>query len=250
MEQAGMLSNSLYAFRLTQRDEYARMANEIIGYLNDKLFDARTAAYFGCEDFLRHEGRKGSADGEFFSVIDRCIYADANAMAAIALLEAHRLIGREDCKERALNLLEFLWSRCRAEAAICHYYDSAPRLAGMLLDQAQAGTAMLQAYRASGDARYLERASDLAEFLLLRLKNPRGGFYDREPQGLGFLKLPLTDIDQNGAAASFLLTLHRETGATHFRDAALWALRAGAGEPVCDGLHSARLGRALCEYLR
>ena len=250
IEQAGLLSNCLQAFRLAPQDEYARMAEEIIGYLDDKLFDIDTGSFFGCEDFLRHEGPVKSSDGEFFSIIDRCIYVDANAAAAVAYLEAGALIDRADCKERALNVIEFLWSRCRANDRMCHYYDGAPRLAGLLIDQARVGSAMLHAYRVTGDAKYFEHAQSLAEFIVGQLKNPDGGFYDREARELGFLKTPLTDIDQNGAAASFLLTLHRETGAAHYRDAALWALRAGAGEPVSYDLHSARMGRALCEYLR
>jgi uncharacterized protein len=250
IEHAGLLSNSLHAFRLTQRDEYARMAEEIIGYLDDKLFDVNTGAFFGCEDFLRHEDPAESSDGEFFSIIDQCIYVDANADTAIAYLEAAALIDRNGCKEKALNLIEYLWSRCRVNDRMCHYYDDAPRLAGLLLDQARVGSAMLQAHRASGDAKYLERGQAMGEFILGRLKNPDGGFYDREPQELGFLKFPLTDIDQNGAAASFFLGLHRETGAAKYRDAARWALRAAVGEPASYDLHAARLGRALCEYSR
>ncbi len=38
-EHAGLLSNCLQVFRLTGRDEYGRMAEEIIDYLNNKLFD-------------------------------------------------------------------------------------------------------------------------------------------------------------------------------------------------------------------
>jgi len=54
-EQAGLLANCLRLFRITQRPDYARMAEEIIGYLNKKLFDPSKPAFFGCEDFLRRE---------------------------------------------------------------------------------------------------------------------------------------------------------------------------------------------------
>jgi uncharacterized protein len=249
IEQAGLLSNCLLAFRLTEQDEYARMAEEIIGYLDDRLFDVETRSFFGCEDFLRHEGPVNSSDGEFFSIIDQCIYVDANAAAAMAYLEAGALISRADCKERALNAIEFLWSRCRVNDRMCHYFDDAPRLVGLLMDQARAGSAMLHAYRVTGDAKYFERAQLLAEIILAWLKNPGGGFYDREARELGFLKTPLTDFDQNGATASFFLALHRETGSATYHDGARWALRAAVGDPPSYGLHTARLGRALSEYL-
>ncbi len=164
VEQAGLLSNCLHVFRLTQRDEYARMAEEIIGYLSDKLFDVNTGAFFGCEDFLRHEEPAESSDGECFSIIDPCIYVDANADTAIAYLEAAALIDRNDCEEKALNLIEYLWSRCRVNDRMCHYYDDAPRLPGLLLDQGRVGRAMLQAHRVSGNAKYLERGQAVGEF--------------------------------------------------------------------------------------
>src|SRR6266536_1398279 len=89
-EQAGLLSNCLHALRFTQRREYARMAEEIIGYLDRKLFDPST--------------------GAFFTIIDQCVYTDANAQACSAYLDAAAILGRADCKKRALSVVEFLWS--------------------------------------------------------------------------------------------------------------------------------------------
>jgi uncharacterized protein YyaL (SSP411 family) len=250
VEQAGLLSNCLHVFRLTQRDEYARMAEEIIAYLNNKLFDAMTGAFFGCEDFVRHETAETSSDGELFSIVDRCIYIDANAVAAVAYLEASTILRRADYKERALNLLDFLWSHCHSvEEGVYHYHDGAPRLPGMLRDQALLGTAMLDAYGASGDAIYRERAKTSAEFILARLKNPAGGFYDRDTHEHGFLKFPLTDLDQNGAAASLFLRVAEAAGDLKYHEAARWALRAARGDAAAEGIHAARFGRALGEFL-
>jgi uncharacterized protein len=174
-EQAGLLSNCLRVLRLTGRAEYARMAEEIIGYLDKKLFDTRRGAFFGCEDFLRHESGASSAE-DFFSIVDECIYTDANAQAAGAYLEAASLLDRPDCKQRALNVLEFIWDQCRNAAdGIFHYHDGAPRLPGLLDDQAQLGAVLVQAYRASGDAKYLERAraTDKPRWRLLRSRRRR-----------------------------------------------------------------------------
>ncbi len=250
VEQAGLLSNCLHVFRLTGRDEYARMAEEIIAYLDKKLFDAKTGAFFGCEDFLRREGPAGSPDGELFSIIDECIYTDANAVTAAGYLEASALLGRTECKARALDVLDFLWKRCRSvETGMYHYHDGTPRLPGMLLDQALVGTALLKAYRATHDAKYLEQAEGIGEFILARLKNYDGGFYDRDACELGFLKRPLTDLDQNGAAASFFMMLAAAGGDSKYHGAALWAAGAASDSTAHYGIHSARLGRALGEIL-
>ena len=248
-EQSGLLANCLGVHRRTGLSEYAEMAEEIIGYLNGKLFDPATGAFFGCEDFLRYEGAKQAGAGEFFSIIDECIYSDANALAVSAYLDAAVQLKRDDCKARALGILEFLWNRCRsAEAGMYHYYDDAPRLAGLLNDQAQVGTALVRAYLASGDGRYLERAKVLADFITTRLCNPAGGYFDLGSGDLGLLKLRLTEISQNGAAASFFLALASASAEEKYRAAACWALDAFPDDLAAHGIHAAPFGRALYYY--
>ncbi len=248
-EQAGLLANCLRVHRLTGVSEYAEMAKEIIGYLDAKLFDGATGAFFGCEDFLRYESAKPAGAGEFFSIIDDCIYSDANALAVLAYLDAAVQLKRDDCKTRALGVLEFLWKRCRSDAAgMHHYYDGAPRVTGLLNDQAQVGTALVRAYLASGDGRYLERAKTLADFIMTRLRNPAGGYFDLGADDLGLLKLRLTEISQNGAAASFFLALAAASAEEKYRAAAYWALDAFPGDLAAYGIHAAPFGRALCHY--
>ncbi len=247
-EQAGLLANCLRVHRLTGVSEYAEMAEEIIGYLDGKLFDSTTGAFFGCEDFLRYESPKPAGAGEFFSIIDECVYSDANALAVCVYLDAAAQLMRADCQARALGILEFIWERCRsAESGIYHYYDGAPHVAELLNDQAQVGTALIRAYLASGDGRYLERAKALAEFIMTRLRNPAGGYFDLGADDLGLLKLRLTEISQNGAAASFFLALASASAEEQYRAAACWALDAFPSDLAAYGIHAAPFGRALCE---
>ena len=107
---------------------------------------------------------------------------------------------------------------------------------------------MIQAYRASGDAKYLERARETAELIIGRLTNPAGGYFDLLADGIGLIKFQLTDLDQNGAAASFFLRLARAAGDTRYREAACLALDAFTGDFAAYGIHAARFGRALVEY--
>lgn len=249
-EQAGLLSNYLTAFRLTRRAEYARVAEEIIDYLNRKLFDPARGVFFGCEDFLRREAGDASSGEEFFTIIDECIYTDANALVIIAYLEAAALLNRPDCQQRALIALESLWRRCRdAEQGMYHYHDNAAHLPGLLSDQAQMGMALIRGYSAAGGAQYLERARELAEFIVARLRNPSGGYFDSTDRQNGFLKLLLTDVTQNGDAASFFLELANATKESTYRDAALWALRAFTGNFRSHGIHAAKFGKALSDFV-
>jgi len=247
-EQAGLLGNCLRLFRITQRPEYARMAEEIIGYLDTKLFDASKPAFFGCEDFLRRD--EDARTDEFFTIIDDCVYTDANAQAIVAYLEAGAILNRPDHKTRALNVLDFLWRRNRSEhSGMFHYSDDASHARGLLSDQARMGIALVQAYRASNEVSFLERAKELAEFILLHLSNPGGGYFDRGKSALEFFGSRLSLIDQNGTTASFFLMFADVTKEQKHRDEALSALAAFSGDFAAYGLDAAPYGQALGEWL-
>ena len=249
-EQAGLLGNCVRTFRITQQAVYAAMAEDIMAYLNRTLFNPENGTFYGCEDFLRTSTSERSAGEEFFTIVDPCVYSDANAQTIGAYLDASVILGHVNYKERALRALEFLWDHGRdAGGGMYHYFDSTPHVHGLLNDQVFMGTALLRAHAVTGDAKYLERTQELAEFIVARLKNPSGGYYDISTQGPAYLKLPLSLIEQNGPAASFFLALAETTGAQRYREAALWAL-CGFTEDFSDyGIHAAAFGQALGEYL-
>ena len=249
-EQAGLLGNCLRTFRVTQQPVYAAMAEDIMTYLNRTLFNPANETFYGCEDFLRASPDGRSAGEEFFTILDSCVYTDANAQTIAAYLEAFRILGAPSYKERALTVLEFLWDHCRdGGGGMYHYFDGAPHVHGLLNDQAFMGTALLRAHAVTGDAKYQERSKELAEFILARLTNPSGGYYDISTQGPAYLKFRLNLIEQNGPAASFFLALAETTSELRYREAALWAL-SGFTEDFSDyGIHAAAFGQALGKYL-
>jgi len=250
-EQAGLLANCLRTFRITQHAEYARMAEDIIGYIDRKLSHSANESFYGCEDFLRNETRKDLSDGEYFTIIDECVYTDTNALAISAYLEATEILGKPSYKERALKALDFLWHHCRCpDGGMFHYFDGAAHVPRLLNDQARMGTALMQAHRATGEAKYLERAKELAEIILSRLKNPDGGYYDLAVPGSAYLSFRLTLIEQNGAAASFFIALAEATGNSSYREAAFWGLSAFTGDLNSYGIHAAGFGQALDEFLK
>ena len=249
-EQAGLIANCLATYRVTRRPEYARMAEEIIGYLDSKLSDDATGAFYGCEDFLRVEGAEQTSRDEFFTIIDKCVYTDANALAISAYLEAASILEKSACKERASRALQFLRLHCRNPAGgMFHCFDGTAQLGGWLGDQVLMGSALLRACEATGKEEYIGQAQELAEFIDTRLKNPAGGYYDLETSGLGYLSVRLTLIELNGPAALFFLALTEATGESRWREAAFWAL-SGFGEDFHTyGIHAAAYGRALAKYL-
>lgn len=250
-EQAGLLRNCLRTFRPTQQPVYAEMAEDIMAYLNGTLSNPADGTFYGCEDFLRISESEGTSSQDFFTILDPCVYTDANAQTIAAYLEASAVLSKPICKERALTALEFLWDHCRdAGGGMYHYFDGAPRVHGLLNDQTAMGTALLWAHRVTGDTKYLDRARELAEFVWVRLKNPAGAYYDVSTQGPAYLQLRLTLIEQNGPAASFFLGLAETTGELRYREAAHWGLSGFTNDVGDYGIHAATLGQALGEYLR
>ena len=206
LEEAGLLANCLSVFRITQRAEYRRMAEEIIEYLDAKLFDPASGTFFGCEDWLRYE--PPAVDGEeFFTIIDRCVYTDANAVASAAYLDAAVLLDKPAYRERGLAALEFLWHNCRSDGGgMFHYFDGAAHAPGLLQDQAQMGSALLRAYQATGDGEYVDRARRLAEFILTELKNTGRRFLRYLRAGFGFAPTSV-NFDRTERHRGFVLPL-------------------------------------------
>ena len=250
-DQAGILNNCLGVFEITKNPTYARMGEGIIDYLNNRLLDSCSGTYFGCEDFIRSEDKDASSRAGYFSILDDCIYTDANADAIGAYLRAYAVLGKSACKEIALKALEFIWDKCRSpRGGVYHYFDGAPHGPGLLDDQARLGAVLVHAWKATGETRYLDRAKDLAEFILARLRNPAGGYYDLSAPGAAYLRYPLTLIERNGAAAAFFFALAESRGEAKYRDAGVWAIGAFTGDFGRYGIHAAGFGRALAEFVR
>ena len=120
---------------------------------------------------MRVEGAEQVSD-EFYTILDKCVYTDANARAITAYLEAAAVLEKADCNERALQVLEFLWLHCRNPAGgMFHCFDGTARLGGWLGDQVLIGSALLEAHKATGKREFLEQAQELAEFIVGRFRN-------------------------------------------------------------------------------
>jgi uncharacterized protein YyaL (SSP411 family) len=160
------------------------------------------------------------------SCIDELIYCDANARAVSAYLDAWWVLGRADCKERALNMIEQIWETLRApDGGMYHYTDGTPCVPGLLMDSVMTGLALLDAYAVCGITLYLERARHLADDIVRQHRNTTGGFFDISQAGPANLRLPVTVLTQNAHAAAFFVRLADFSGDVTYRKMAHWALR-------------------------
>ncbi len=255
-DHAGLLDNALHVFEITGESFFRELAEELLDHLETGFRDPAEPYFHGCRDYIRiTPGRDRPAgsvlhkDRGMFSITDPWLYTDANARAVSACMRASRTLARKDCGEHALDTLRFLLERCwDRTGGMAHYFDDAPRLRGLLADQALMGLALADGYEAAGEPAFLERAEALAEFIQASLRNPAGGFFDVAEKGPAFLNYPLTLVTDNGAAARFFLKLHALTAKPEHLDAAAWALKCYHGDFADHGVHAAVYGMALAAY--
>ena len=253
IDHAGLLRNYLHAYLITERTGFRRAAEELIRYLDATLSDP-TGAFYGCQDYGRSgiwgPGQSGTDPGELFSIIDDCIYTDANAQAVSAYLEAWWVLGRPDCKDRALAVLDLLWERCQVpDGGMYHYYQGEPRAPGLLTDSVYTGLALADAFQATSHERYLRQAKEMGEYIAREHPNPDGGFYDTVGEEIANLKFRLTLVNENAAAAELFMRLADLTDEPRHLETAHQALQAFAADYRNYGIFAAGYGSAVAGYL-
>jgi hypothetical protein len=199
---------------------------------------------------------RAARKGRTAPFVDRAVYTNWNAMMAEAFFEASGVLGRHDCREFALRTLERLWSEAWQEGVGMAHRAGAAAPAVLLDDQVQAASAAIAAFEHTGGVQWLERAQQLAQLIVERFRDPRGGFYDTaEADSTGFLSQrarPIQDAptpSPNAVAALVFLRLHAATGELEYRAEAEAALRAFAGGAADLGLYAATYFRAADWFL-
>ncbi len=229
-DQAALLRNYLRTYLLTEQAAYRETAEGLVDYLNATLSDAARPCFFGCQDYVRPEldlsTSRASGPLPLMSLIDELVYCDANARTVSAYLDAWWLLGKADCQERAVNILDQLWETMRApDGGMYHYADGEPCVPGLLMDSVMMGSALLDAYAVVGDAVYLAHARQLAGDMVRQHRNAAGGFSDISAAGPGSLQLPVTVLTQNANVSAFFVRLADLSGDIAYRKTAHWALR-------------------------
>ena len=253
-DQAGLLRNYLYTYLLTERDAYKETAQGLIDYLNTTLTDPAQPCFWGCQDYVRPAlpppTSHPSGPLPLLSLLDQYVYCDANARAASSYLDAWWLLGRDDCRARAEQILQHLWETLRAPTGeMYHYWDGAPHVPGLLMDTTMTGLAMLDAYALLRQPLYLERAMQLGAAIIQRHRSPAGGFFDISETGPASLQVPITVLTQNARVATFFVRLADLSGHTDYRKLAYWALRSFPNAHRHYEAFAAGFGHALAQLL-
>ena len=253
-DQAALLRNYLRAFLLTEKSAHKEAAEGLIEYLDATLYHGPSRAFFGCQDYVRQADSapagQTAASAAMTPVIDRYVYCDANARAVSAYLEAWWVLGRDDCLQRAKQVLETLWQKLQATGGgMYHYWDGQAQVAGLLEDSVATGGALLDAYAVLHEADYLRKAKELAQQVIRRHRNPSGGYYDISETGPASLQFPITVLPQNARVAAFFVRLAALDGNPAHKEQAIWALETFPNAHRRYGAFAAGFGHALARLL-
>jgi uncharacterized protein YyaL (SSP411 family) len=198
--------------------------------------------------------------------IDKTLYSGWNAMAISAYLEAASVLNLEAPRTFALKILDRIlrdaWNLHTGLAHVIAYSgnQAAPqRIPGVLDDYAFLVHACIDAWQATGDLRYYNHATQLAETMIARFHDTTGGgFYDTENSSdkkLGALtarRKPMQDSPTpagNPTAAAALLRLEALSGRKDFAEKAEDTLESFAGVIEQYGLYAGSYGLALDRLL-
>jgi len=228
--------------RLTADPVYLDTVRDVVRYLEDWLRsddgyfcgsqDADEAYY--ALDAAGREERRDTAPR-----VDRTLYSGWNALAAGGLLEAYLATRYVRLRELGLVALEYAWAATRvpagslpgtdlSEALPAHWHDEAgPHEPVLLEDASRFISAFLDAFEATGDGAYLDRAKALAGAAERAFFDAdEGAFRDALPteDALGRLQHPRLGLQENAGMALVLLRLSETTGDPHPGEVARRAL--------------------------
>jgi uncharacterized protein YyaL (SSP411 family) len=245
-----LLSNYLDAYLVMDRDFYREIAQKTTSYICSNLWDAERKAFWGAQD----------ADDDYYQLeamsrrdrkppqSDRTVYANINAQAAAAFLQAGTVLNAPFLQEMGMSALEFvLRNMYSPERGVYHYYDTSRHILGLLSDQIYLCQGLLQAVEYMGENRYLDVIRDLIETIVQKQSATHGGFYDipESREARGGLRRRNKSILENAVMASVLIRYHYLTFDERYLDLAERTLRAFAGDYHLYGYFTASYARAV-----
>ncbi len=176
-----------------------------------------------------------------------------NGLMLAAFAEAAQVFQRDDYREIAERNAEFLLREMRApgesvERVLRAWKNGVAKLNGYLEDYANLAEGLLTLYETTFDARWFIAARELADTMLARFADPRGGFFDTRDDHEQLITRPKDLQDNatpsgNAMAVTVLLKLAAFTGDARYTDAADSTLR--ALQPAL-GQHPAAFAQWLC----
>ena len=194
--------------------------------------------------------------------VDKTLYASWNAMFVSAYLEAGKVFGNAlglSCRVFALKTLDRMIAEAWSEERGFAHRIGGTALWGSLDDQVFGVLALLDAYEATLDAKYMRAAQQTMDVAIAKYGDAEGGgFFDRSSDappmgGLEVRRKPFQDSPTPGAnsvAVIALVRMHAFTDDAKYQQWAQKTLEAFAGIAAQYGMFAATYGLAASLFAR
>jgi len=237
--QAGAIENAALAARVTGDPRWLAMAEGLRRYLSTFLRGADGGygasqdadvrgrmlgpAYYALDDAARR--RVG------VPLVDPRVHADSNGLVIRALSALYAAGGGSDVLAEALGAAERIERTHRVGPGLYAHGDGQAGAVVYLADQVEMGRALLALHEVTGEVRYLEGATLVAEALLGTFRiDGRGGLVEStaDPHAVGVFASRRAPFLANASGARFLAALAAVTRQERYRRAATEILAAVA----------------------
>jgi uncharacterized protein len=209
----------LAASDVLDRRDYAETARLVLDYVLLNLLDEEQRGFYGSQDAdekYYHRDRGGRAL-LVRPPVDRTMFTDTSSMMICTLVLASAVLKDPGLLAIAERSADFIWRQgFRHGLGVCHFFElpeGRPHLWGQPADQAWSLRSQLELFQATGEARFLERAEELADAMIERNVSRQGWMVEAEPDGeeqaatLVDAPVDFPDVVVNGVSARALLTL-------------------------------------------
>jgi uncharacterized protein YyaL (SSP411 family) len=253
-DNAGLINVLLKAYGLSGAEIFRRTAGETAAYVFRVLSDGRSR-FFGSQDADEGYYALNAGDRAKLSAppVDRTVYTDLAARAAVSFLLEGTALQREEHFSLALAALEFLWSESfRSGEGMAHYHDGEPHRWGLLDDGVETALAFLAAFGYTGEAAYLEKAKILLNHSSENhWDGNRSLFLDAAPEHiLPGLQAQPAELGSQSRAAEAMLLYWVFSGEEEWRRRAGEVLSTASGMAAAYGIMAAPFASAVNLYLR
>jgi hypothetical protein len=252
-DNARLMECFLVAHARSGLSEFATGAHEIASYLDTVLWMPDRGFYAGSQQANEEyyvegvEGRRRRVTPP----VDRTVYSDWNAMAAVSLLSLAWQTGNSRYADRALLVVRNLTEKMLDPSGSCYHYwreGQSPEVSGLLSDQAHLGLALAESYEYTQEKHYLDLIRSLIRFCEKNLTAPSQAFYDRTAPEHEMLEKRVP-LDENAVMARAYMRAATLLDETSYRDRAESLLEALVPQ-TAGGLESSAAALSVGIYLR
>jgi uncharacterized protein YyaL (SSP411 family) len=254
-DQAQLLGLYLRAYQATGRSLHLATARSVLAYVDTVLWDREGGYFYSSQE----------ADADYYALdaagrsavqapyVDKTAYTERNAAVASAYMLASAVLNESRYADLAVRALDFVWQKSYQEGlGMHHYFDSRPRVPGLLADQVSMAQAWLDAYEHFGREIYFQYAETLMRFADKALRDDDGLYFDMvaAPEAVGRLRRREKPFRDNVAAAEVNLRLYRLTGREEHHRSAQQTLEALLPSSPDMGYEAAKFALAVDRFLR